>query len=109
MNKREYKKAIESIGSALCVEMFEIGAVTVKADPAKIETAMNMVWNAMVTAKHGANTWFAQKERDFENRQAYRKAKAAYNKALFTKLSADFDGVIDEALKIVNEAMPQKD
>ena len=47
MNKREYKKAVEALGTGMCVEIFNIGVTTKGADAAKINDAINLVWNAM--------------------------------------------------------------
>lgn len=107
MNKREYKKAIETLGSTLCLEIFQIGTITLNADAAKIEDAMNMIWNAMVKAKHSANHYFGKKVRDFENRAEYNRARHAFYKDLFSRLSNEFETVTAEALKLVNEAVPE--
>lgn len=107
MNKREYKKAIGALGTGMCVEIFNIGATTKNADADKIQQAISMVWNAMENTKKGANIFFDKSERDFENRQAYRVAKNAFSKALFSKLNADFETQLDEALKLVNAATPK--
>ena len=106
MNKREYKKAVTALGTSMCVEIFGIGAVNKNADADKIQKAMNIVWNAMLKAKKGSNLFFGKSERDFENRQAYRKALSAYNKALYSRLDAELETSLDEAVKLVNEAIP---
>ena len=47
MNKRQYKKAIDALGTGMCVEIFNIGVSTKGADSAKINEAINIVWSAM--------------------------------------------------------------
>lgn len=106
MNRREYKKAVTATGTNMCVEIYTIGAINKNADADKIQQAINIVWNAMLRARKGSNLCFGKSERDFENRQAYRKALSAYNKALYSRLDSELETSLDEAVKLVNEALP---
>ena len=107
MNKRDYKKGITSYGTSMCVELFNAGIVTRQADAEKVQQALNIVWDAMMTAKKGANIFFDKKEREFPNRKEYNKAKRAYYKALYAKLYAELETRLNEAVKIFNEGMPK--
>lgn len=107
MNKREYKKAVEALGTGMCVEIFNIGVTTKGADAAKINDAINLVWNALQDTKHGINHYFGKKERDFENRKEYNKARNEYYRNLVSELNSKFETEIDEALKLVNAATPK--
>ena len=89
----------------MCVEIFNIGVTTKGADAAKINDAINLVWNAMQDTKHGINHYFGKKERDFENRKEYNKARNEYYRNLVSELNSKFE--TDEALKLVNAATPK--
>ena len=104
MNKREYKKAIEALGTAMCVEIFNIGVTTKGADAAKINEAINIVWGAMDDTKRGANLYFPKKEREFADRAAYNRERNQYYRAAFERLNSEFETQVDEALKLVNAA-----
>lgn len=106
MNKREYKKAISSLGTGMCVEIFNIGATTKGADANKFQEAISMIWNATEQTKAKANIFFNKGRRDFETAQDYNRAKHAFFKALFNRLNAEFEAQLDEALKLVNSATP---
>ena len=95
MNKRQYKKAIDALGTGMCVEIFNIGVSTKGADSAKINEAINIVWSAMDATKHGANLIFPRKESEIDDRAA------------FARLNSEFETLIDEALKLVNAATPK--
>lgn len=109
MNKREYKKAVEALGSGMCIEIFNIGATEKNVDAVKMQQAMSIVWNAMENTKRGANIFFDKRARDFENHLEYKKAKAVFFKNLFERLNSEFESKLEEALKLVNEAAPTKD
>lgn len=107
MNKRQYKKAIDALGTGMCVEIFNIGVSTKGADSAKINEAINIVWSAMDATKHGANLFFPRKEREFDDRAAYNRARNEFYRAAFARLNSEFETQIDEALKLVNAAAPK--
>lgn len=108
MNKREYKKAIDALGTAMCVEIFNIGVTTKGADSAKINEAINIVWEAMDDAKRGANLYFPKKVREFADRAAYNRERNQYYSAAFERLNSKFETQVDEALKLVNAATPKE-
>lgn len=107
MNKREYKKAVSSLGAGMCVEIFNIGTTTKDADTAVMRSCMDKVWNAMLTARHEANDTFGKKERDFETRGEYLRARKAFNKQLFKDLNERFAQTLKEALSEFNAALPK--
>lgn len=107
MNKREFKKAVTSLGSGMVAQMFNLAVTAKNADRKSSDEALAKIWNAMESAKHKANTFFGKKERDFESKEAYLKAKKEFFKTTFKGISKEFSQAIDEALKTFNKAMPK--
>lgn len=106
MNKREFKKAVTSLGSGIVAEMFNVAITTKEADRKAADEALSQVWNAMEEAKHKANIIFGKKEREFESKEAYLKAKRAFFKTNFKEISKAFSAELDEAMKKFNLAVP---
>ena len=108
MNKREYKKAVTSLGTGICVQMFLIANSTKGYDMEAANGCISRVWNAMDEARKNANIFFGKKEREFADKGEYLKARRLFFVKLFQKLNNDFSSQIDEALKDFNAAAPKK-
>lgn len=104
MNKREFKKAITSLGSSICVQMFIIASTKKDIDNDKINECIDRVWSAQVRAKQNANIFFGRPAKDFENPHLYRVAKDQFYTKLFDKINAEFGAQVDDALKAFNAA-----
>lgn len=104
--KREFKKSIEALSSALVDEMMASYYNVKEADRQKISEAITTVVGAMNKAKSDASKLFGKEVRDFEHLAAYNKAKAVHTKEKFKEAIANYNDALGQALKAYNEGMP---
>lgn len=108
-NKREFKKSIDALSSAIVDEMMISYYNVETADKDKIIQAITKIIASAEKARRSANRLFGKKIREFETVEAYLKAKSAFEKDNFDKAVADYNDALGEALKLYNEAMPKND
>lgn len=108
MNKRDFKKYVESVGDSACASMAEVYDSVEKIDKAKVADAVEKVIAAVAAAKSNADITFDTGAKAFDNLKEYSKAKKAFFKQLFEKIYKDFYNELDEALKEFNSAVPQE-
>lgn len=108
-NKREFKKSVEALSSALVDEMMASYYNEEAADREKISSAITKVITAMQNAKLHSNKLFDKGMKDFEHIKAYNKAKAQFNKEKFNTAVDNFNNTIGDALKDYNEGMPKNE
>lgn len=106
-NKREFKKSVEALSSALVDEMMASYYNVKEADRDKIAMAITKIAGAMERAKGDANRLFKKGVKEFENASAYNLAKAKFTKEKYSKAVADYNEALEEALKAYNEGMPK--
>lgn len=107
MNKRKFKKAIESVCASICDEMLTVSHNIEGVDQEKISVAVANVLGAKGTAKSNANQFFGRSYKEFNDMKDYNKAKVEFSKELFTKIRENFNAEISGALKLFNEVVPQ--
>lgn len=105
-NKRDFKKAVESLGDSACAQMVDIYDTVPEVDKDGVAKAVEKVLCATAAAKSNADVTFDKGVKAFENLMEYSKAKKAFYRQLFKKASDDFLNEINEALKIFNAAVP---
>lgn len=108
MNKRDFKKYVESVGDSACASMAEVYDSVEKIDKAKVADAVEKVIAAVAAAKSNADITFDKGAKAFDNLKEYSKAKKAFFKQLFEKIYKDFYNELDEALKEFNSAVPKE-
>ena len=108
MNKRNFKKYVESVGDSACAQMVDIYDSTEKIDKEKVANAIELVISAVAAAKSNADVTFDKGVKAFESLKEYSKAKKAFFRQLFTKIYEDFYKELDGALKVFNEAVPEE-
>lgn len=108
-NKREFKKSVEALSSALVDEMM-VSYYNVKdADREKISAAITKIVAAMENAKKESNTLFNKGVRDFDNLAAYNKAKAQFIREQYDAAIENYNKALGDALKDYNEGMPKNE
>ena len=107
-NKRDFKKAVESVGDSACYNMVDIYDNVANVDKESVAKAIEKVICAVAAAKSNADVTFDKGVKAFSNLGEYSKAKKAFYRQLFKKVTEDFYKDIDEALKIFNAAIPQE-
>lgn len=105
-NKREFKKFVDALGASVCDEMMYSYYNVEGADKKAIKDSMEKVILAINRARENANIFFDRGVKSFEDKKAYSKAKEAFFKALFHKVSTEFSTELDAALKTFNAALP---
>ena len=106
-NKREFKKSVEALSSALFDEMMASYYNVKEADRDKISSAISKVALAMEKAKKQSNVLFKKGMKEFDNIAAYNKAKAQHTKEKYQKAIADYNEALGQALIDYNEGMPK--
>lgn len=106
-NKRQFKKSVDALSSALVDEMMASLYNVKEADEKKINQAIAKVASAMMKAREESNVHFDKVLKDFSSMVEYNKAKAAFTKEKYAKAIQNYNDALGEALKLYNEAMPQ--
>ena len=107
-NKREFKKSVEALTSALVDEMMASYYNENEADREKLSQAMAKVVTAMGKAKKEVGVLFGKGAKEFENLAAYNRAKAKHTKEKYASAIKGYNDALAEALKVYNEGMPKK-
>lgn len=107
-NKREFKKYVDALGASIVEEMMVAYYNVEGADKKAIGNAVGTVLDAVEDAKDKANVYFDRGVKSFESAKEYGVEKRKFFKALFHKISTDFSGEIDSAIKTFNAALPEK-
>lgn len=107
MNKRDFKKYVESVGDSACASMAEVYDTVENVAKDKVADAVEKVICAVAAAKANADVTFDKGVKAFDNLKEYSKAKKAFYKSLFKKVYDDFYKDLQEAVKEFNAAVPQ--
>ena len=108
-NKREFKKYVDALGASACDEMMYAFYTVEGADKDAISKAIEKVLLATNKARMNSNIFFDCGVKAFADHKEYSKAKAAFFKALFEKVSKEFSEEVNEALKEFNAAIPAEE
>lgn len=108
-NKREFKKSVEALSSALVDEMMASYYNEKDADREKISKAIMKIASAMASAKKEAAKLFDKSSKAFENMAEYNNAKALFTKEKYHSAIAKYNEELAEALKLYNEGMPKNE
>lgn len=106
-NKRELKKYVEALGSAVANEMMVAYYNVEGIDSDAVASAIQTIIGAVAEAKGNCNRRFDRGVKAFADRKEYRRAKGAFFRALFNKIESDFDAKMEAALKTFNGALPE--
>lgn len=107
-NKRQFKKSLDALSSALVNEMMASLYNVEGAEASKINEAISKIAGAMVKAKKDTNKLFGKGMKEFENLAAYNASKAKFTKEKYDSAIAAYNDSLGEALKAYNEGMPKK-
>ena len=105
-NKREFKKYVDALGAAACDEMMYSYYNVEGADKDAISKAIEKVLLATNKARMNSNIFFDRGVKAFADKKEYVKAKEAFFKALFEKVSTEFSEEVNTALKDFNAPLP---
>lgn len=106
-NKREFKKSVDALSSALVNEMMASLYNVKEADTLKLNEAISKIAQAMVAAKKDTSKLFDKGLKDFNNLSEYNAAKAKHTKEKYKEAIAKYNEALGEALKSYNEGMPK--
>lgn len=106
MNKRNFKKYVESVGDSACESMVDVFETQKDIDQAKVAEAVEKVITAVAAAKTNADITFDKGVKAFDNLLEYSKAKKGFYRQLFKKIYDDFYKELDDAVKLFNSAVP---
>ena len=109
MNKRDFKKYVESVGDSACASMVDVYETTENVDKTKVADAIEKVICAVAAAKTNADVTFDKGVKAFNNNiEEYSKAKKVFFKQLFKKIYEDFYNQLEAAVKDFNSAIPEE-
>lgn len=108
MNKRDFKKYVQSVGDSACAQMVDLYETVENIDKPKVANAVEKVISAVAAAKSNADITFDKGVKAFDNLVEYSKAKKAFFRQLFNKIYEDFYKELDEAVKEFNTAIPEE-
>lgn len=106
-NKRQFKKNVDLLGAKLCETMMTAYVNIPEIDKKAVGEAVGKVLETVETAQKNANTFFDRGVKAFPDHAQYRKAKAAFFKALWKRIHKDFNEGVDASLKLFNAAIPE--
>lgn len=106
-NKRDFKKSIDALSSALVDEMMASYYNVKDADREKISEAIKKIVAGMSRARTNSNQLFKKGVKEFEHLAAYNKAKAQFTKEKYKAAISEYNNALGEALKVYNEGMPK--
>ncbi len=107
-NKRDFKKAVEAVGSSVCEEMMTAYYNVKGADKNAIASSIQTILSAIENAKDNANVSFDKGAKAFEDKKEYKKEKNLFFKSLFNKIQAEFAEQLNLAVNNFNKAIPQE-
>lgn len=107
-NKRDFKKAVETVGVSICEEMMTAYYNVKGADKNAIANSIQMILTAVENAKDNSNVYFDKGAKAFENKKLYSKEKTIFFKSLFNKIHTEFAEQLDKAVKDFNQAIPKE-
>lgn len=105
-NKREFKKSLDALSSAIIDEMAASLYNVKESDAKKINDAIIKIAKAVVKAKKDTNVLFGKGVKEFASLAEYNKAKEAFTKQKYDEAIAHYNEALSEALKLYNEGMP---
>ena len=108
MNKRDFKKYVESIGNSACASMVDICENYTDVDQEKAANAVEKVISAVAAAKSNADVTFDKGVKAFDSIVEYSKAKRVFFRQLFNKIYEDFYKELEVALKEFNSGVPEE-
>lgn len=108
MNKRDFKKYVESLGDSACSSMVDVYETVENVDKEKVANAVEKVISAVAAAKSNADITFDKGVKAFGSLAEYSKEKKNFFKQLFKKIYDDFYKELDEAVKEFNSAVPEE-
>lgn len=108
MNKRDFKKYVESLGDSACASMVDVYETVENVDKSKVADAVEKVISATAAAKSNADVTFDKGVKAFGSLKEYSKAKRAFFKQLFNKITEDYYKELEEAVKEFNSAIPEE-
>lgn len=108
MNKRDFKKYVESVGDSACASMVDVFETEENIDKEKVANAVEKVLSAVAAAKSNADVTFDKGVRAFDSLVEYSKAKKNFYRQLFKKIYEDFYNELEDAVKEFNAAIPEE-
>lgn len=106
-NKRQLKKQIRYTCGDMAAELLCACACYDGFDDAQVSEIIGKIAALQVDSLKNISFGFDKNHKSFDNAADYNKARAAYNRAAYRKLRADFLDSVKAIVKEMNAAMPQ--
>ncbi|MDE6628426.1 MAG: hypothetical protein K2K36_03550 [Muribaculaceae bacterium] len=107
-NKRNLKKQVKYVCGDIATDCLIAGNYVKGVDPAVMRELVGKLAGLQDLTLKNISFAFDKAPRDFETRNEYNKARAAYFKKAYTSLREKFNARIQEIIKEMNAALPQE-
>lgn len=106
-NKRQLKKRVRYTCGDLAAELLMASHVLKGFDRQEVAKIIDEIARLQEGTLSHASFSFDKNHASFENAAEYNKARSAYYRAAYKKLSDEFNAKVAEIVKMMNAAMPQ--
>lgn len=107
-NKRQLKKNIKAVCGDLAAEILIARNMFNGFDNKAVESIVCEIAELQVSTLARTTFAFDKDAKSYGDRHAYNKARAAYNRQAYNKLSSDFKAGVLKIVKDMNASMPQE-
>lgn len=107
-NKRNLKKQVKYVCGDIATDCLIAGNYVKGVDPKTMQALVGELASLQDKTLKNISFAFDKTPRDFETRQAYNKARAAYFHKAYTSLREKFNTRILEVVKEMNAALPEE-
>lgn len=105
-NKRELKKAIKTVCGDLAGECLVARDFVPNIDRKKMEEIIFKIADLQYSTIENVTFSFDKTAGSFDNKHDYKKARDAYFKKGYTKLTSEFNKSVEEIVRKMNSALP---
>lgn len=108
MNKRLLKKEIRRVTNDMAAVSILSASLIADTDAIKLDEAATQALSLQAETLKAVNNRFDKRAKDFDTKEAYLKARAAYHRAAIAAVKRDFHTRSEEVIHLINSAITKK-